>query len=138
MRQAEFVGDWSVHGGGLTINADGTAKSFGHATCPDGLPHTAWCTEYMTFNVTRTADGIKLVVTRVWVENDGAEVDFAYPPQASTGSYYLMWLTDVDGLAETELHHDDGIDGSSGGNGLGNPYLCQSGSSAGSTGKCGA
>ncbi|WP_183097772.1 hypothetical protein [Nocardioides pelophilus] len=135
---AEFLGEWSVHGGGLTIHDDGTAESFGGTTCPDGLPYTAWCTQFMTFNVTPTADGIKLTVTRVWVESDGVEVGFAYPPQASTGSYYLMWLTDIDGLAETELHNDDSSEGISGGNSLGNPYLCRAGSNAGSTGRCGA
>ncbi len=132
----DFVGEWYVHGGSLTINEDGSAISRGHGICPDGYPITAWCDDVMSLAVVPTAEGIRLTVTRVWIESDGQDLGFPEYASASTGSFYEMWLTDQPGLAETRLHNDDGI--IEGANGLGNPYLCRPGLDTEASSNCGA
>lgn len=130
-----FVGEWFVHGGDLVVRPDGTARASGHSTCPEGWGST-WCDDVMEMSVAMEGDTLRLDVVRVFVQDEnGRRGSPAYPPSASTGSYYLMELL-PDGAASTELHNDDGV--VTGANGLGNPFLCRSDSVAAQEGTCGA
>lgn len=130
----EYLGDWFVHGGSLTIRADGTAESKGHSSCPSGW-HSDWCDDIMKLSATMQGERLRLSVLEIYVQDENGRRGTPLFPSASAGSFYLMDVR-PGGAAITELHNDDGV--VEGANGLGNPFLCRSGSAAELDGICGA
>lgn len=126
---------WSVHGGHLTIQSNGTAVATGHGTCG---PPSDWCTDVMELKVVQIdSKTLKLTVTDAY-SHDTSNRRYANATATALGDYYLL-VVQPDGHALTELHAPDGSlrvpkDEA---NNLGNPWLCSAGSDN-ADGRCGA
>jgi hypothetical protein len=118
-----FLGSWYVHGGQLSVGPDTAQLTGPFGQCAPEV----YCTLYVKFRVTPyDSSRLKLTTKSLKVldpQGQPRPVDFDRP---QPGDYYLLRLLDDRSLisrrysARGEAYRDD-----SGGNGLGNPYLCR-------------
>jgi hypothetical protein len=127
---------WFVHGGDLTIQANGTAVATGHGSCG---PPGDWCTDVMELKAVQVdSTTLKLTVTKMYAHDTSNRRYVADLAGTSVGDYYLL-VVQPDGNALTELHAPDGSlrMPKTEANNLGNPWLCPAGSNN-ADGRCGA
>jgi hypothetical protein len=120
---------WRVHGGGLTIQSQGTAVStvtvLGSCGPPEG-----WCTHVMKLRVVQLGSTtVKLTVTAAYSHDTSNRRYPAGTSATAVGDYYLL-VVRPHGYALTELHAPNGSlrVPKSEANSLGNPWLCSVGS----------
>lgn len=124
-----LYGRWRVHGGELTVDADGTASSYGHGVCPETWDQTHWCNAVTEYTVAPDGESLLLTVTRTFVRDEQTGETAPDPDGVPVGSVYTMRPEGED-YAFTSLRYPDGsIFDEGGGNGLGNPWLCRAESS---------
>ncbi|HKX23737.1 MAG TPA: hypothetical protein VJM46_00720 [Candidatus Saccharimonadales bacterium] len=118
--KALFVGEWHVHGAGLTIKKDGTGSyTWNAGPCTDSIEETRMCqgNADLTFKINGDGKSMTGTYSRVWYTSDGrpAPPDFDSPYQdRMQGMTFTVKRND-----EHTLITADGT-----GSRPGNPYLC--------------
>ncbi len=138
---AEFVGEWSVHGGRMTIRQDHTGESDWNAgPCLNALttPPPPMCRGHTSLKLVSSPKGIIVTITRVWFTTwanaappAGFDPGTSIPQAGDTSE--ITWQ--APGLLKERIirSHLSPLDIK-----YGNPYWCGKGISAENQRRCGA